>query len=144
MTPVDTIAGSFVERTAEAFAARILPKTEWTHHAHLRVGLWHVLRYGPSQSIDLLRTRIRALNESHGVPNTETGGYHETITRFYVWQIERFLRDADRGRAVDSLAEELIRLYGDKDLAFRYWTKDRLMSSEARAGWIEPDLEALS
>ena len=56
---------SLTERTVQAFCACTLPKAEWTHWAHLRVGLWHLLRYDPEETLGLLRTRIRALNESH-------------------------------------------------------------------------------
>src|SRR5205085_11750023 len=104
---------------------------------------WHLLRHSPEESLELLRIRIRALNESHGVANNETGGYHESITRFYVWQIGVWLDACDRTRPVDELADELIHRYGDKALPLRYWTKDRLMSREARFGWVEPDLEPL-
>ena len=132
-----------VEETARAFCALTLPKPEWTHHAHLRVGLWHLLHHSPDEALALLRERIRALNESHGVANSETGGYHESITRFYVWRVASFLAVGDRTRPVDELADELIREYGDKALPFRYWTKNRLMSVEARFGWVEPDLRPL-
>lgn len=128
---------------AEGFVARTLAKAEWTHTAHLRVGLWHLLRHSPDEALELLRTRIRVLNESHGVANTESGGYHETITRFYVWRIATFLDAAGRGRPVDELADELVRVHGDKDLPLRFWSRERLFSPEARRGWVEPDLGAL-
>jgi len=34
---------SETERIAHALTDRTLPKSEWTHHAHLRAGLWHVV-----------------------------------------------------------------------------------------------------
>jgi len=135
---------SFAEQTAQAFCACTLPKAEWTHCAHLRVGLWHVMHHGPEEALSLLRTRIRALNESHGVANSETGGYHESITRFYVWQVTKFLEECDRTRPLDELVAQLILRYGDKALPLRYWSKERLMSTEARLGWVEPDLLPLS
>ena len=135
---------SVTEATASAFVALTLPKPEWTHHAHLRVGLWHLLHHRPDEALVLLRSRIRALNEGHGVANTETGGYHESITRFYVWRIATFLDAAGRNRPVDELAAELIGAYGDKSLPLLYWSKDTLMSVEARRGWIEPDLQPLA
>jgi hypothetical protein len=134
---------SLTDQIARHFRALTLPKPEWTHYAHLRVGLWHLLHHSPEEAMGLLRSGIRALNESHGVANTESGGYHETITRFYVWQIATFLAASDRTRTPDELAVELILRYGDKDLPFRYWTKERLMSTEARLGWVEPDLARL-
>ena len=65
------------------FRERTLPKWEWTHAAHLAVGTWHVHRYGVRASVDLLRDGICTLNQSHGTANTDSGGYHETITRAY-------------------------------------------------------------
>ena len=132
-----------IDILARAFTARTLPKAEWTHHAHLRVGLWHVLRYPDGVALDLLRLRIRSYNESTGVLNTSSGGYHETITRFYVAVIRSFLDSVDAQRPTDELAQDLIARFGDKDLPFRYYTRERLLSVEARLGWLPPDVEPL-
>ena len=131
------------ERLVEAFIARTLPKREWTHEAHLRVGLWHVLRYADSTALPLLRERIRAYNEATGVPNTETSGYHETITRFYLHVIRRFVQSVDGSRPIDELAWSLIEQCGDRILPMRYYSRERLFSPGARAAWIEPDLAPL-
>ena len=102
-----------VNRIAEAFLACTLPKAEWTHEAHLKVGLWHCLRYSADESLNLLRERISKYNISTGVQNTESSGYHETITRFYVWQIGYFLHETAHNRSIDALADELIQRYGE-------------------------------
>jgi hypothetical protein len=133
------VSDSAIERLVEAFRARTLPKSEWTHHAHLRVGLWHLARYEPGEALAALREGISRYNVATGVENTDSAGYHESITRFYVWQIGRFLAAADRSRPLDELAEELVRDYGDRELPLRYWSRERLMSREARLGWVEPD-----
>jgi hypothetical protein len=122
---------------------RSLPKAEWTHHAHLRAGLWHALHYPDDVALDLLRERIRAYNEATGVANTASSGYHETITRFYLHVIRTYLRSVDSQRAIDELAQELIARYGDRDLQLRHYTRQRLFSPEARFSWLEPALEAL-
>jgi len=131
------------ERIAREFIARTLPKTELTHHAHLRVGLWHALHYPDEVALDLLRERIRSYNESTGGVNTSSAGYHETITRCYVVVIRAFLNSVDPQRPVDVLAEELISRCGDKDLPLRHYTRERLFSAEARMNWSAPDLEPL-
>jgi hypothetical protein len=122
-----------------AFCDCTLPKSEWTHEAHLRVGLWHVLEMGEAAAMEILRTRIRAYNESVGGRNTDQEGYHETITQFYVKLIASFLRETKRARPIEELAEELIHYYGDRDLPMRYYSKTRLYSTEARLRYIEPD-----
>ncbi len=125
---------------AQNFIDLRLPKAEWTHEAHLRVGLWHALRHGDPETLDLLRERIRRYNAATGGENTATAGYHETITRFYVGVIRDFVRSADVARTVDELAVELIERYGDRALPLRYYSRERLFSTEARLGWVEPDL----
>lgn len=134
---------SATDRTAEAFCARTLTKPEWTHWAHLRVGLWHVLHHTEDEALALLRERIRALNEHHGVTNTPTAGYHETITRFYVRYIALFVEAVRCDLPIDAQAMQLILKHGAKELPLRYWTKERLMSAEARLEWIEPDLRPI-
>ncbi len=131
---------SETDRLARAFLSRTLPRAEWTHEAHLRVGLWHVLRYGSEAALEQLRRGIQEYNLASGVVNTDTGGYHETITRCYVLVISGFLRDRDRGTPIDDLARTCVERYGARDLLLRHYTRDRLMSTTARREWVEPDL----
>ena len=93
--------------------------------------------------LDLLRGRIRAYNEATGGVNSDSAGYHETITRLYIVLIREFVRSADRGRPTDDLVRELIERIGDRRLPLRYYSRERLFSAEARLGWVEPDLLAL-
>jgi hypothetical protein len=121
-----------------------LAKREWTHAAHLAMGLWHVERHGAAQALALLRSRIRRLNERHGTINSATSGYHETITAAYVTVLARFSvscgADLTLGeKAVRLLAGDLAR----HDLLLACYSRDRLMSPVARAEWIEPDLAPL-
>jgi hypothetical protein len=78
----EALAGT--EALVAAFLARTLPKSAWTHVAHLRVGLWHVRRLGETGALTALRSAISSYNEAVGTANTDTSGYHETLTIFYV------------------------------------------------------------
>ena len=51
-----------------------------------------MLWYGPDAALDHVRDGIRAYNAAPGIVQTPTGGYHETITRFYVWLVSRAVR----------------------------------------------------
>lgn len=129
-----------LENLVAAFLDLTLPKAEWTHQAHLRVGLWHVFYLAAPEAMNVLRERIKAYNASVGGKNTDTEGYHETITQFYVFTIANFLSEVDRNRPLSDLAEELIHYHGDHDLPLRFYSKERLSSKEARLGYVEPDL----
>lgn len=134
---------SETERIARALIDRTLPKAEWTHEAHLRTGLWHVYTHGAVVALELLRQRISAYNESVGTMNTDSSGYHETITRFYVTVIDRFLATADRGTDIDALSRELLTNYGDRKLPLHHYSEGKLFSPVARRSWVEPDLRPI-
>jgi hypothetical protein len=126
------------------FQDRTLPKAEWTHAAHLSVGAWHVQRYGLTAAIDLLRTGIVALNQSHGTANTDSSGYHETITRAYAHLIADFLAGCDPGASLnDRVAALLASPLGSRDILLEYYSRDRLMSVGARREWVPPDRKPL-
>jgi hypothetical protein len=128
----------------DGFRTRSLPEPRWTHQAHLVVGLWHVLNLPPDAVLDALRRGIRAYNESVGTPNTDTDGYHETITRFYAWAIGKFVTEARSGASLLELAKALLgSRCATKDFPFEYYSRDRLLSVAARRAWLEPDLKPL-
>src|SRR4051794_13610741 len=66
------------------FESLRLPKPSWTHHAHLAVGLWYLSHHSPDDALSIVRKRIRAYNEAVGTPNTDSSGYHETLTRLFL------------------------------------------------------------
>ena len=123
------------------FQTFTLRKDEWSHHAHLVVGVWHIDRYGADEALTRLRSGIRRLNESFGGENTAASGYHETITAAYVILLSQFL---DRRDAGVPLAHVVAQVLGGplaaKDVLLSFYSRDRLMSTEARATWVEPDL----
>ena len=130
-----------VSRLAAAFEACTLPREEWTHRAHLTVALWYLSRLPAEAAEEAIRTGIRRYNASRGIVTTETSGYHETLTRFYVHVVGRFVREEPAGDGDwAARANALFERCGARDLPLRHYSKERLMSKEARFGWIEPDL----
>jgi hypothetical protein len=126
---------------AARFVALTLVKQEWTHAAHLTVGAWHVDRHGAAAALPLLRERIRRLNESHGNVNTATAGYHETITAAYVTLIAAYLEACPPGLPLATRIERMLAgPLAARDVLLTFYSRERLMSTEARAEWVEPDL----
>ena len=130
-----------VVRLVARFEDGTLPKAEWTHQAHLAVALWYASRLPFEEALAVVREGIRRINAAHGVATTPTGGYHETITRFYMGVICGYVAEEEPGTENDWAARvhRLLARYGARDLPLRHYTKDLLMSSEARFGWVEPD-----
>jgi hypothetical protein len=132
-----------VLRLVREFESCRLPRSEWTHHAHLVVALWYLLRHDEAKATRLIRGSIRRYNEAGGIKQTPTGGYHETITLFYIRIIGKFLSTTSPDCTLMMLVNSVISVCGDKNLPLEYYSRERLMSWEARTGWLEPDLKAL-
>jgi hypothetical protein len=129
-----------IEELARRFVAAAIPRPEWTHQAHLIMGAWHVHTLGPAKALETLRARIRRLNESNGVPNTETDGYHETITRAYVTIIADHLARAPERSLAARVAELLAGPLAAREALLRHYSRALLFTPAARLGWVEPDL----
>jgi hypothetical protein len=135
---------SELDRLAAQFTAATLPQEGWTHEAHILVATWHLLHHDDARALELVRTGIKRLNAAHGLVETPTRGYHETITRFYLWAVREALATIGDGTDADAIGLQVVALCGDRALPFRYWSKERLMGAEARAQWVEPDLHPLT
>ena len=139
-----TASPARIGEIAARFEAAALAKTDWTHEAHLTMGAWHVARFGPAQALERLRVRIRALNDAHGTVNSDTGGYHETITCAYVRLIAAFLSARPAGEEIDdSVAALLASPLAARDALLRHYSKPLLFSVAARRNWVGPDLAPL-
>lgn len=121
-----------------------LPKEQWTHAAHLAAAVWLLAE---RTDIDLPQTMpgiIRAYNTACGVANTDTGGYHETVTQGSLRAVRAYLEQQPAGTGLAELLTGLLASpFGDKHWPLRYWSTDCLFSTLARRQWVEPDLQAL-
>jgi hypothetical protein len=130
-----------IEWIGRCFADLTLPKLEWTHAAHFAAAIW-LLRRRP----DILPERdmpdmIRRYNEAVGGVNSNTSGYHETITQASIHAARRVLRSVPEAVPLhEAHAMLMAGPCGDKDWLFVHWSHERLMSVEARRGWVEPDI----
>jgi len=127
---------------ASAFESCKLPRVEWTHQAHLIVGLWFVAHHDADEALTRLRDRIRRYNEATGTINSDSSGYHETLTRLYLVGICDFI-DQPSPPSVKSLEALLKSPISDKTWPLQFYSRSRLMSDEARLKWVPPDLAEL-
>jgi hypothetical protein len=131
-----------IEALVAAFEDTTLPYPQWTHGAHLTVGMWYRLWYGGDDAVHRVRAGIRRYNAAHANEPMRVG-YHETMTRFWLWMIGDYLGRTPIVGSLADLANGLIAACVDRELPFRYYSRERLMSDAARAAWIDPDLRPL-
>lgn len=130
-----------IERIARGLIDRTLPKCDWTHAAHFAAALW-LLRDREDAAFRDMPPLIRAYNESTGVANTDTGGYHETITIASLRLARAWLTERSGAPLYAALAELLASSHGRSDWLLTYWSKERLFSVAARRSWVDADLRA--
>lgn len=131
-----------IDRIGRRLLDRTLPKSEWTHAGHFAAALW-LLRQPQVDALRDMPGLIRAYNEATGTPNTDTGGYHETITLASLRAGRAWLADRPDAALHEALQGLLASAYGRPDWLLLYWSKPVLFSVAARRGWVEPDLQRL-
>ena len=128
-----------VYRLVEAFEKRTLTKGEWTHAAHLVVGLFYCRTLPFAVARNVMRDGICWLNDTHGTLNTDDSGYHETLTVFWMNRIWNYLDQAGATKSLVVLANELVDRYNKPDLPLSYYSRETLYSASARRDYIPPD-----
>jgi hypothetical protein len=107
-------------------------------------GLWYISHFEESDAIRMIRDGIKKHNAAVGTVDSPTSGYHETITLAWANLVRDYLlRSADTDRESIELYRGLRFNFSDRGFLFRYYSRDLLMSPEARAAWVEPDLISL-
>ena len=131
-----------IDRIGLGVLHRSLPKGEWTHAAHFAAAFW-LLRHPSLDAFRDMPDLIRAYNDATGVANTDSSGYHETITLASLRTARAWLTthcDQPLWQALQSL---LLSQYGKSDWLLAHWSRALLFSTTARRTWMEPDLQPL-
>ena len=133
-----------IHHLGEGLMACSLKREEWTHAAHFAAALW-LMRYRPN--LDAAREMprlIRAYNESTGRVNDDNGGYHETITLASLRALRGVLDANPPEVPIFQIVNALMAsTMGNPNWLLEYWSRELLMSVDARRQWREPDLKSL-
>ncbi len=133
-----------IQQLISQFEDLSLPKEEWTHEAHLITALVYVARYGRDKALCLIRPRIITYNHSLGGINDEKGGYHETLTVFWIDTIHDYCQ---AHQLDDSINEQQIAAFLNSPMAsktypFQFYKETDLMSVLARSRYLQPPLRS--
>jgi hypothetical protein len=120
------------------FEACTLPEIEWTHLAHIRVA-WTCLNLG------LAETALERIRQGILEYNTRVLGrrhkYHETVTVAFVQIVAGQMRKGESWDEFKIRIDDL--LDPESPILLRFYSSERLFSSEARESFVEPDLRNL-
>ncbi|MEM7093829.1 MAG: hypothetical protein AAF567_12565 [Actinomycetota bacterium] len=110
-----------------------LGKDEWTHDAHLITCFVALQDRSPVETLAYLRDAIQTHNCGIGIRNTDTMGYHETLTRYYVTAVAQAMG------VEPTLDHVMSDPHCSRTAPLDFWSRERLFSVGARLGWLEPE-----
>jgi len=110
----------------------LLAKGEFHHRDHLTVAV--VYLYGAE--FEAAAERMRASLKRFAAHHDVSGLYHETLTRFWLCQVEMHL---DRRLCLVESVKRIQEQLNKKDLCSEFYSPERIQSQEARERWLEPD-----
>ena len=122
------------------FENRTLPKSEWTHEAHLIAAIWYNWDFDEETAFQKMKANIITYNRSAGTENTDDAGYHETMTIFWMQLAKNFLNEHSFENVEVACEAFLNAESSSRNELFNYYSEEVLFSKEARLKWVEGDL----
>lgn len=108
---------------------------EFSHARHLTVACWWLCTITREDALVRMRTGLQRFIAHHG-----RQGYHETITRFWMELLGELLQTLPEEMSTVEKINRAVKTYGDKEVLFRYYSRELVMSDAARREWVEPDI----
>lgn len=124
------------------FEDRSLPHSQWRHRAHIKVAYLILGKYSFEEAVQRIRSGIQAYNAAHGIQDTPTGGYHETITQAWIRIVDTNIREYGRAESADAFIDQQTQLTEKKVLRL-FYSRELIMSAAAKAQFVAPDLAPL-
>ncbi len=121
------------------FEDATIARDKWKHAEHLTVALHYLLLHDIETATAKMRSGIFKLLETFGVDMSKEMPYHETLTVFWMRTVAEF-NNSKNGTPFLDKANELVASY-DKDYPLRFYSRECLFSDEARATFVESDLD---
>jgi hypothetical protein len=127
------------EEFVQAFEECRISGALFHHRDHVRLAWIYLNRHPFPEASDRMVASIKRF-AMHNAGNLEK--YHETVTRSWMRLVNAAIRENGCGPGFDDFAKASPKLLDMKVLS-SYYSKDLLNGSEARATWVEPDIQPL-
>ena len=131
-----------IEAVVRGFEDCTMPDAAFDHPSHLVVALFylHRARLTVPEAATRMRASLYRFLDHHGHDRRK---YNETITLFWIKLVRGFLNKTDTARTAANIASEMVASFGNSKIIYDYYSKEWLMSEEARRAWVEPDIKPL-
>ena len=127
------------QRFREDFESGRLAPSAFDHRAHVRLAYVYLAAHDVEAAVERMRDGLRAFLAHHAI---DPAKYHETMTRAWILAVRHFMELSPEAQSADDLIDRNPRLLDGK-IMLTHYSAGLLFSPEARARFVEPDLEAI-
>ena len=118
------------------------PLEQWHHRDHIKLAYLYLRCCSLDEAMTRIRAGIKAHNAAHGLPDSLTSGYHETMTQAWLRLVHLAVCEYGPAESADAFYEQHPELSQKKTLRL-FYSRERFVSDEAKARFVEPDLAPL-
>ena len=125
-----------------AFEACSMSTEQFTHREHVRVAWMYASCHSLPEAINRMRSGIKAFNKATNTPEALDRGYHETITVAFMKLVFGANAESGSHESSDDFCSDHSELL-DRFVLRRYYSRERILTWEAKSKFVEPDLSPL-
>lgn len=122
----------------QSFEACTVAPAQFNHEAHLLLAYVYLVENDLAAAQSKMRGALQAFLRAHGLPSEK---FHETLTRAWVLAVRHFMGRSPSPSFSEFLANSRPLL--DSRVMLTHYSAGALFSAQARAAFVEPDLEAI-
>jgi hypothetical protein len=119
-------------------AGRVAPET-FGHRAHLRLAYTYLAGSDVETALAKMRTALLGFLRHHGI---DASKYHETMTQAWILAVRHFMTRSPATPSADAFIDANPAML-DSTIMMTHYSADLLFSEEARARFVEPDLDGI-
>jgi len=122
-----------------AFEAGDVRPADFSHRAHIRLAYIYLSEHRVDAAHQLMRQALLSFLKHHGI---EAAKYHETMTRAWIMAVRHFMEKTAASESADAFIEQNPRML-DAKIMMTHYSASVLFSIEARAQFVEPNLDPI-
>jgi hypothetical protein len=123
---------------AEFEACRVHPDA-FDHRAHVRLAYVYLAENDVDNALLLMRNALQAFIAHNGIRPSK---YHETLTRAWILAANHFMATSPAAESAQTFIANNPRLL-DSKIMMTHYSAEVLFSPEARAHFVEPNLDQI-
>ena len=122
----------------EFVACKITPGL-FDHRAHIRLAYTYLAENDPEAALTLMRSALLGFLRHHEI---DISKYHETMTRAWILAVRHFMEISPACSSSDAFIESNPIML-DTKIMMTHYSAEAMFSPEARARFVEPDLDEI-